>query len=203
VRNTRQLIRMTLACGLGLALVAAAGAQTTQQQQQQFGPRTTKTGKGAANVPQAEIVATHGAWRIQCQEGPAGADGSPGKKACAMLQVAKAEKNPKVEMAISLVKGGTVEQPIAAMQAIVPIGVFLGLGIPADVDTVPLPGRLNFVRCTPQVCVARADLKAETLDKFKKGNETNFFLYEAPGVSIAMKFSLEGFSAALADLDNY
>jgi len=192
---------MTLACGLGLTLAATALAQTTQQQQ--FGPRTSKGAKTSANTPQAEIVATHGAWRIQCQDGPPAADGSPGKKACAMLQVAKAEKNPKIEMAISLVKAGTAEQPLTAMQAIVPIGVFLGLGIPADVDTVPLPGRLNFVRCTPQVCVARADLKAETLDKFKKGNESNFFLYEAPGVSIAMKFSLEGFSAALADLDNY
>ena len=201
MRITRQLVRMTLVCGFGITLAAAAAAQTTQQQQ--FGPRTTKTGKTAANTPQAEVVATHGAWRIQCQAGQPAADGSPGKKACAMLQVAKAEKNPKVEMAISLVKAGTAEQPITAMQAIVPIGVFLGLGIPADVDTVPLPGRLNFVRCTPQVCVARADLKDETLDKFKKGNESNFFLYEAPGVSIPMKFSLEGFSAALADLDNY
>jgi invasion protein IalB len=35
----------------------------------------------------------------------------------------------------------------------------------------------------------------------KKGNAANFIIYEAPGIGLPMKLSLEGFSAALGALD--
>ena len=41
----------------------------------------------------------------------------------------------------------------------------------------------------------------DTLAKLKKGKEANFIIYEAPGIGMPMKLSLEGFSASLAALD--
>jgi invasion protein IalB len=53
----------------------------------------------------------------------------------------------------------------------------------------------------PQVCMAFAEASPETLAKMKKGNQANFIIYEAPGIGLPMKLSLEGFSAALGELD--
>ena len=50
----------------------------------------------------------------------------------------------------------------------------------------------------PQICMAFAEASADTLAKMKKGNEANFIIYEAPGLGLPMKLSLEGFSNALA-----
>ena len=40
----------------------------------------------------------------------------------------------------------------------------------------------------------------ETLGKMKKGTAANFIVYEAPGLGVPMKISLEGFSAGLDSL---
>jgi invasion protein IalB len=63
-------------------------------------------------------------------------------------------------------------------------------------------GRVPFTRCLPQICLAFAEASPETLDKMKKGSAANFIIYEAPGLGLPMKISLEGFSAALDALDN-
>ena len=64
-------------------------------------------------------------------------------------------------------------------------------------------GRVGYVRCMGQVCMANGDIKPETLAKMKKGKEANFIIYEAPGLGLPMKISLEGFSNALAELDKF
>jgi invasion protein IalB len=53
----------------------------------------------------------------------------------------------------------------------------------------------------PQVCMAFAEASPETLTKMKKGNEANFIIYEAPGIGLPMKLSLDGFSASLSALE--
>jgi invasion protein IalB len=53
----------------------------------------------------------------------------------------------------------------------------------------------------PQVCMAFAEASPETLAKMKKGKEANFIIYEAPGVGLPMKVSLDGFSASLSALE--
>ena len=55
----------------------------------------------------------------------------------------------------------------------------------------------------PQVCVAFAEASEDTLSKMKKGGAANFIIYEAPGLGLPMKISLEGFSAALGELDKF
>ena len=49
--------------------------------------------------------------------------------------------------------------------------------------------------------MAFAEASPDTLAKLKKGKEANFIIYEAPGIGMPMKLSLEGFSASLAALD--
>ena len=85
------------------------------------------------------------------------------------------------------------------MRVLVPIGVYLPTGVALEIDGAAV-GRAPFVRCRPQICEAFAEVSPESLAKMKKGTAANFIVYEAPGLGIPMKISLEGFSAALDNL---
>ncbi|MBC8037467.1 MAG: invasion associated locus B family protein [Rhizobiales bacterium] len=202
------LCRLAATTVLGLLLAAAsfdtALAQTKQPAQKQFGPRVNgasqKTAQAAA--PAAEVVATHGAWKIQC-ETLASADGSSDpalKKQCAMIQLAKSEKNPRafVNIVVQKIKQG--DKTNVWMRMFAPIGVYLPQGIALQIDDADIKSA-PYVQCLPQICRAQAEIIPETLAKLKKGTSANFIIYEAPGLGVPIKISLEGFSAGLDALD--
>lgn len=200
--NFRCLVTV-MALGLG-ALFVQAGTSLAQTQQQQFGPRANKTGQPPAagqQAPNVEVVATHGAWKVQCEAAPAAAEGQPqAARQCGMVQTAQNEKNPKATLTLVLVKTKQGDKMTTNMRVIAPIGVFLPTGVALEIDGNAV-GRVPFTRCMPQVCMAFAEASPETLVKMKKGNAANFIIYEAPGIGLPMKLSLEGFSAALGALD--
>jgi invasion protein IalB len=177
-----------------------------QSDAQQFGPRANKAGQaqpGAApNAPKVDVIATHGQWTVQCETATAaGADGQPAaQRSCGMVQKTQSDKNPKAVLTLVLVKTKTGDKTLVNMRVIAPIGVFLPTGVALEIDGNAV-GRVPFTRCMPQVCMAFAEASPETLAKMKKGNQANFIIYEAPGIGLPMKLSLEGFSAALGELD--
>jgi len=202
----KSLLSQTLAMSLfGIALAAGgsglAMAQSAEQPSQ-FGPRANKVGQ---QQPAAELVATHGAWKVQCETVPKGgnAEGqTEGQKSCGMVQTTQSEKNPKAGLTLVLVKTKAADKTQVNMRVIAPIGVFLPTGVALEIDGNAV-GRVPFTRCMPQICMAFAEASPETLDKLKKGSEANFIIYEAPGIGLPMKLSLNGFTAALAELDNH
>ena len=192
-----------MAVGLGFVFAQITPA-LSQTQQQQFGPRANKTGQQPAagqQAPTVEVVATHGAWKVQCEAAPPAAEGQPqGAKQCGMVQTAQNEKNPKATLTLVLVNTNQGDKVTTNMRVIAPIGVFLPTGVALEIDGNAV-GRVPFTRCMPQVCMAFAEASPETLTKMKKGNAANFIIYEAPGIGLPMKLSLEGFSAALGALE--
>jgi invasion protein IalB len=201
----RLLALTSLGLVLGLALAGAASAQESQQQPSQFGPRANKQqqqGQAAQSRPPApppELIAENGKWKVQCETPPA-PEGQQPVRQCGMVQTAQSEKNPKATLTLVLVKAEANNTPIINMRVIAPIGVFLPTGVALEIDGNAV-GRVPFTRCMPQVCMAFAEASAETLGKMKKGKEANFIIYEAPGIGLPMKMSLEGFSASLAALE--
>lgn len=204
---------LALPClGIALAITTSglAAAQSSQQQPSQFGPRANKDGQqqaqqqqaqpGAAQAPKVDIVAEHGAWKIQCESAPAAAEGQPPQRQCGMVQTTSNEKNPKATLTLVLVRTVAGDKAQVNMRVIAPIGVFLPTGVALEIDGNAV-GRVPFTRCMPQVCMAFAEASAETLTKMRKGKEANFIIYEAPGIGLPMKLSLSGFSAGLADLE--
>ena len=195
-----------LRCGAAAVLAGAMlmGAAVAQEApaptgKGQFGPRAK-----AAGAPTAEVVATHGDWKVQCEKG-AGADGTAAaddKKTCGMIQSVKNEKNPKAGLTLVIVKSKQGDKKVTMMRVLAPIGVFLPTGVALEIDGAAV-GRVPFTRCMPQVCIAFAEAQAATLDKMKKGTSANFIIYEAPGLGLPMKFSLNGFSKAFDALDSY
>lgn len=173
--------------------------QVPPGQAQNFGPRKQVQGKRPP-LPKVENVATHGKWQVQCTELPKGADGSGGRS-CGMVQQARSDKNEKVALSVivNTVKRG--DKSAIFMRVMAPIGVYLPTGIPIEIDGTALPARMVFTRCIPPICEAMGEASPESLAKFKKGTDATFFLYDRPGNGYPLKISLEGFAAALGELD--
>lgn len=195
------------ALGLSLAVAASSLAAAQSQQPSQFGPRANKPGQQAQAgqqqqaAPNVELVATHGAWKVQCEAAPAEGQAA-GQTSCGMVQVTQSEKNAKANLTLVIVKNKADEKAQYNMRVIAPIGVFLPTGVALEIDGAAV-GRVPFTRCMPQVCMAFAEASNETVAKMKKGKEANFIIYEAPGIGLPMKLSLNGFSAAMAELDKH
>jgi len=218
IKPSRLLALTTLGLALSLGTIGVASAQedtTTQkqdqqapaagdQQQPQFGPRK-KAGQQQAQPgqqqqpPKIDMIAENGQWKVQCETVPA-AEGQPGGRQCGMIQVTKSEKNPKASLTLVLVSTKQNGKQLYNMRVIAPIGVFLPTGVALEIDGNAV-GRVPFTRSMPQVCMAFAEASADTLSKLKKGKLANFIIYEAPGIGLPMKLTLEGFSASLAALD--
>ncbi len=159
---------------------------------EKFGPR-------AGAQPQAQTVATHGKWLVQCAD-QKGADGNS-VKSCGMIQNAKSEKDPNVQLAVIVSKVKREADAVIQMRVIAPIGAYLPTGIPIEIDGAALQSRLVFTRCLGRICEALGEASPETLKKFLKGNDATFYLYDRPGNGYPMKISLEGFAAAIEELD--
>lgn len=212
------LTSLGLALSLGMTGMAAAQEDTTVQKQDQqapaaggqqggqpqFGPRAAKKGQGQGQgqgqpAPKIDLIAENGQWKVQCETLPA-MEGQPAGRQCGMVQVTKSEKNPKASLTLVIVSTKQNGKQLYNMRVIAPIGVFLPTGVALEIDGNAV-GRVPFTRCMPQICMAFAEASADTLTKLKKGKEANFIIYEAPGIGLPMKLSLEGFSASLAALD--
>lgn len=211
------LASLGLALSLGTAGIAAAQDDTTQDvqkqdqqapadgQQPQFGPRAGKKGGQAPDgqpapaQPQIDVIAENGQWKVQCENIPA-MNGQPASRQCGMIQVTKSDKNPKASLTLVLVRIVQNGKAMYNMRVIAPIGVFLPTGVALEIDGNAV-GRVPFTRCMPQICMAFAEASPDTVAKLKKGKLANFIIYEAPGIGLPMKLSLEGFSASLAALD--
>ena len=205
MRITNSLGTLAVAGLLGLFCPVSALAQDQQPapEQKAFGPRV-KSGQPAqqAPAPTAETVATHGAWQVQCGTAPAaeaGGDQTP-KKSCGMVQITHSEKNDKIGLSLVIVKTKQGDKEVIMMRVMAPIGVYLPTGVALEIDGAAV-GRVPFTRCRPQICEALAEASSTTLEKMKKGTTANFIVYEAPGLGVPMKISLEGFSAALDSLN--
>jgi invasion protein IalB len=187
---------------------APQGEQAPQKNT--FGPRNPQNKPGQRQQgPAPEVVATHGDWKIQCEAAakPNSADAQSqpqpqGAKQCAMVQTARSEKNAKLGLTTVFVRGKQNGKEVTMMRILAPIGVYLPTGVALEVDGGAV-GRIPFMRCLPQICVAFGEAGNQTLDKFRKGTAANFIIYEAPGLGMPIKISLNGFAAAYTDLGKF
>jgi invasion protein IalB len=182
---------------------AQADAQTDKGDQQvpegeasNFGPRKGANAP-AADGPATETIATHGKWAVQCTELPK----EQGGKSCGMIQNAKSDKDERVAISVIVSRVTQNGKSATFMRILAPIGVYLPTGIPVEIDGTALPNRLPFNRCLPRMCEGFGEASPETLAKFKKGGVATFYLYDRPGNGYPMAISLEGFGAALAELE--
>jgi invasion protein IalB len=171
---------------------AQGQAQGQSQAQGQPGPR-------AQQGPAPQVIATHGDWKIQCENAAKPDAQGQTEKQCAMVQTARSEKNTKLGLTTVFVRGKQNGKEVTMMRILAPIGVYLPTGVALEIDGGAV-GRIPFMRCLPQICMAFGEAGTQTLDKFRKGTAANFIIYEAPGIGMPIKISLNGFSDAFKAL---
>lgn len=186
--------------------VAAQSAQQPAPALKQFGPRKQKPTGGTGQPAQAqqpkqkaELVSTHGDWKLTCEKKEVKQPDGTSKKPCALIQSANHTERKNVSLTLVLIKSQKDGKPNTMMRVIAPIGVFLPTGVALEIDGAAV-GRVPFTRCLPQVCIAFAEASSPTLEKMKKGGKANFIIYEAPGLGMSVELSLKGFTAGLKSL---
>jgi invasion protein IalB len=172
-------------------------AELPAGQEGKLGPRANAAPQAQGEGPKTDTIATHGAWTVQCTELPA----EQGGKSCGMIQSTKNDKDERVSLSVVVSRVKRDGKAATFMRILAPIGVYLPTGIPIEIDGNALPTRMQFSRCLPRLCEGFGEASPETLAKFKKGGSATFYLYDRPGNGYPMKVSLEGFGAALVELD--
>ena len=172
----------------------------------------------AAPAQQTIIKSRHGAWNIQCKgprnktvnatdlvkeleaskkKGTAAKAKKPETiKQCGMVQTVKSKERQNVGLSVIIFrtkKKGKTES--ALLRVLAPSGVFLPNGLAMEIDG-KAQGRIGFLRCLPNGCIAQAELTKALLKALKSGTTANFIIYEAPGRGLALSVSLKGFTAA-------
>jgi len=135
---------------------------------------------------QGVVKSVHGDWQIRC-------DTPPGAKSeqCALIQSVTADDRPNVGLTIIILK--TADQKGRLMRVLAPLGVLLpsGLGLKVDGNDI---GRVGFVRCLPNGCVADVVMDETLTGKLKSGKDAVSIIFQTPEEGIGIPVSLNGFS---------
>ena len=80
-----------------------------------------------------------------------------------------------------------------------PLGVLLPNGLGLNIDGADI-GRVAFVRCLPNGCVAEVVLDDELIKKLSTGKTAIFVVFKTPEEGIGIPVSLNGFSDGFGQL---
>jgi invasion protein IalB len=162
----RMLPRAGLARTMALAFVALAGT----------------AGTAAA---QGVVKSVHGDWQIRCDTPP----GAPTEQ-CALIQSVTAEDRPNVGLTVIVLK--TADPTVRLMRVLAPLGVLLPNKLGLRIDSTDI-GRVDFVRCLPNGCVAEVVVKDDLLNRLRTGQNATFIIFQTPEEGIGIPVSLKGF----------
>jgi invasion protein IalB len=140
-----------------------------------------------ASIAQGTVVGTYGDWLMECDT-PAGAQ----YEQCALTQTVQAEDRDNIGLVVIVLK--TADQQAQLMRIIAPLGVLLPppfeLGLAIDGENI---GKIPFVRCVTEGCVAEALLEPDLLSQLRAGATATFSIFVTPEEGIGIPVSLVGF----------
>jgi invasion protein IalB len=141
---------------------------------------------------QGAVKDKHGAWETRCETPPGAA-----QEQCAVVQSVVDEERPNITLVVIALK--TADRKSRLLRVIAPLGVLLptGLGLHIDKDDF---GRMSFVRCLPNGCVAEVFLDDKLLAKLESGDKATFVMFETPEEGIGVPAPLSGFKESFEAL---
>lgn len=146
-------------------------------------PSAAQTGK---------VVATHGAWQINCGTPP----GSK-KEKCAAVQSVTAEDRPDVGLTVIFLK--SLDGSKKVLRVVAPLGVLLPFELGLKIDSTDI-GRVKYQQCGRIGCLAQVDVSGDLETKLKAGSQAIFIIFQTQESGIGIPISLAGLSQALASL---
>lgn len=167
---------MTAALTRGLALIAMAAALAVP----------------SGGLAQGVVKAQYGDWQMSCDTPPGASF-----EQCAIIQNVTAEDQPNVGLSVIVLK--TADQQARLLRVLAPLGVLLPNGLGLNVDGVDI-GRVAFVRCLPNGCVAEVVLDDDLLETLSEGSNAIFVVFKTPEEGVGIPVSLAGFGEGFAQL---
>ena len=116
---------------------------------------------------------------------------------CALIQNVTAEDQPNVALSVIVLK--TADQEARLLRVLAPLGVLLPNGLGLNIDGEDL-GRVAFVRCLPNGCVAEVVMDDELMSQLSHGENAIFIVFRTPEEGIGIPVSLNGFDEGFAAL---
>ena len=134
----------------------------------------------------------HGDWQVSCDTPPGASF-----EQCAIIQRVTAEDQPNVGLIVVALR--TADRQARILRISAPLGVLLPNGLGLNVDGADM-GRVAFVRCMPDSCVAEVILDDELFGVLTNGETAIFVVFKTPEEGIGIPVSLAGFEEAFAAL---
>ena len=159
--------------GLGLALAAMAAA-------------------AGASSGQGVVRAQYGDWQMSCDTPPGASF-----EQCAIIQNVLAEDQPNVGLSVIVLR--TADREARLLRVLAPLGVLLPNGLGLNVDGTDM-GRVAFVRCLPNGCIAEVELDDDLIKILSEGTDAIFVVFKTPEEGVGIPVSLDGFSEGFAAL---
>lgn len=134
---------------------------------------------------QGVVRAEYGDWQMSCDTPPGAST-----EQCAIIQNVTAEDQPNVGLSVIALRTADGEERL--LRILAPLGVLLPNGLGLNIDGTDM-GRVAFVRCLPNGCVAEVLIEEDLLDTLTGGETAIFVVFRTPEEGIGIPVSLEGF----------
>ena len=149
----------------------------------------------ALNAPaqaQGVVRAQYGDWQMSCDTPPGASF-----EQCAIIQNVTADDQPNVGLSVIVLK--TADKQARLLRVLAPLGVLLPNGLGLNIDGTDM-GRVAFVRCLPNGCVAEVVMDDPLIDTLSTGSSAIFVVFKTPEEGIGIPVSLAGFNEGFAAL---
>ena len=131
-------------------------------------------------------------WETRCETPPGAAS-----EQCAVIQSVVDDQRPNITLVIIALK--TADHKSRLLRVIAPLGALLptGLDLKLDADDV---GRMGFVRCLPNGCIAETLIDDKLLQRMESAQTMTFVLFQTPEEGIGVPAPMAGFKDAFDKL---
>ena len=146
----------------------------------------------ASAMAQGTVKAEYGDWQMSCDTPPGASF-----EQCAIIQNVLAEDQPNVGLSVIVLR--TADREARLLRVLAPLGVLLPNGLGLNVDGTDM-GRVAFVRCLPNGCIAEVELDEEIIKVLSEGTNAIFVVFKTPEEGVGIPVSLNGFAEGFVAL---
>ncbi len=150
------------------------------------------TAAGGAHAQGGGVKEKHGDWETRC-ETPPGAS----YEQCAIVQSVVDQDRPNLTLVVIVLN--TADRKARIMRVIAPLGVLLPAGVSLRIGDQDA-GRLNFLQCLANGCIAQLALDDALIGKLKGGKTMTLGVFQTPEQGVGVPASLAGFKEAYEQL---
>jgi len=142
--------------------------------------------------PGGAVRDRHGDWVTRCETPPGAAH-----EQCAVVLSVVDQDRPNLILVVIVLN--TADRKARLMRVIAPLGVLLPPGVTLRIDNADA-GRLSFLQCLPNGCVAQLAMDQSLIDKLMNGKTATLGVFQTPEEGVGVQAPLAGFKQAYQQL---